>query len=84
MVVEVKPHEQLVVKVNWNRRLTLRNRRFVREQDPGKTSLEDQPLEPNTKPHPVHVTGKRMSQTPTAKTPITWKLQPAPPTTQSY
>ena len=72
MVVEVKPHEQLVVKVNWSRRLTLRNRRFVREQDPGKTSLEDP------------VTGKRTSQTPTAKKPITWKPRPASPTTQRY
>ena len=44
VVVEVKPHEQIVVKVNGSRRLTLRNRRFVCELDPGKTSLEDQHL----------------------------------------
>ena len=40
-VMEVKPHEQIVVKVDGSRRLTLRNRRFVRELDPRKTSLED-------------------------------------------
>ena len=44
VVVEVKPHEQIVVKVNGSRRLMLRNRRFVCELDPGKTSLEDQHL----------------------------------------
>ena len=41
--VVVRPHEQQVVKVDGSRKLTLRNRRFVRELDPGKTSLEDQP-----------------------------------------
>ena len=39
--MEVKPHEKIVVKVDGSRRLTLRNRRFVRELDPRKTSLED-------------------------------------------
>ena len=41
LVVEIRPHEQIVVKVDGSRRLTLRNRRFVRELDPRKTSLED-------------------------------------------
>ena len=41
VVMEVKPHEQIAVKVDGNRRLTLRNRRFVRELDTGKTSSED-------------------------------------------
>jgi hypothetical protein len=36
--MEVKPHEQIVVKVDVSRRLTLRNRRFIRELDPRKTS----------------------------------------------
>ena len=57
--MEVRPHEQLVVKVDGSRRLTLRNRRFVRELDPRKTSLEDQPLKTNTDPLPVPVTGKK-------------------------
>ena len=35
VVVDVRPHEQIVVMV--------RNRRFVRELDPRKTRLEDQP-----------------------------------------
>jgi hypothetical protein len=39
--MEVKPHKQIVVKVDVSWRLTLRNRRFVRELDPRKTSLED-------------------------------------------
>ena len=42
MVVKIRPHEQLVVKVDGNRRLTLRNRRFIRELDPRKTRLGDQ------------------------------------------
>ena len=39
--MEVKPHEQIVIKVDGSRRLTLRNRRFIRELDPGKTSLRN-------------------------------------------
>ena len=42
VVVEIRPHEQVVVKVDASRRLTLRNRRFIRELYPGKTCLEDQ------------------------------------------
>ena len=42
VVVKIRPHEQLVVKVDGNRRLTLRNRRFIRELDPRKTRLDDQ------------------------------------------
>ena len=42
VVVEVRPHEQLVVKVNESRTLTLRNRRFVRELNPEKICLEEQ------------------------------------------
>ena len=59
VVVEVRLHEQLVVNVDRSRKLTLRNRSFVRELDPGKTSLEDQPLRTNTDPLPVPVTGKK-------------------------
>ena len=39
--MEVRPHEQIMVKVDGSRRLTVRNRRFVHELDPRKTSLED-------------------------------------------
>ena len=39
--MEVKPHEQIVVKVDVSWRLTLRNRRFIRELDPRKTNLEE-------------------------------------------
>ena len=42
VVVEIKPHEQVVVKVDGSRRLTLRNRRFIMELNPRKTRLEDQ------------------------------------------
>ena len=31
VIVEIKPHSQLVIKVDGSRRLTLRNRRFVRK-----------------------------------------------------
>ena len=31
IIVEVRPHSQLVIKVDGSRRLTLRNRRFVKE-----------------------------------------------------
>ena len=48
VVLEVRPHEQIVVKVDGSRRLTLRNRRFVRELDPRKTTLEDQQLMTST------------------------------------
>ena len=50
VVVEVRPHEQIVVRVDGSRRLKLRNRRFVRELDPRKTSLEDQHLMTSTNP----------------------------------
>ena len=46
VIMEVRPQEQIVVKVDGSRRLTLRNRRFVHELDPRKTSLED--LRPTT------------------------------------
>ena len=39
--MEVRPHEQIVVKVDGSRRLTLRYRRFVRELDPGGSSTSD-------------------------------------------
>ena len=41
VIMEVKPHEQIVIKVDGSRRLTLRNRRCVRELDPGKASLRN-------------------------------------------
>ena len=33
--------KQIVIKVDGSRRLTLRNRRFVGELDPGKASLRN-------------------------------------------
>ena len=42
MVVENRPHDQVVVKVDGSRWLMLRNRRFIRELNPRKTCLEDQ------------------------------------------
>ena len=39
--MEVKPHEQIVIKVDGSRRLMVRNRRFVRKLDHGKTSLRN-------------------------------------------
>ena len=41
LIMEVRPHEQIVVKVDGSMRLMLRNRSFVRMLDPRKTSLED-------------------------------------------
>ena len=65
VVVEVKPHEQLVVKVDGRRKLT----QEICER--AETSLEDQNLEPNSEPPPVPITGKRKrtSKIPPAKTP---------------
>ena len=48
LVVKVRPHKQVVVKVDGSRRLTLRNRRFIRELDPRKMSL---PRAPVTRAH---------------------------------
>ena len=42
MLVETRPHNLLVVKVDGSRWLTIRNRRFVRELYPMKTCLEDE------------------------------------------
>ena len=82
VVVEVRPHEQIVVKVDGSRKLTFRNRRFVRELDP-RTSLENQPLKTNIDPIPVPVTMKKKKtrQTASAKAPIAWTPTPAPPIT---
>ena len=78
VVVEVRPHEQIVVRVDGSRRLKLRNRRFVRELDPRKTSLEDQHLMTSTNPAPALIPRKmRTRQTAAA----TWTPPPAFPTT---
>ena len=66
VIIEVKPHEQIVIKEDGNRRLTLRNRRFIRELDPGKTSLRN------------HTAGPRRMRH-YDKTPSLWN--PPPPTT---
>ena len=41
MIVEIKPHSQLVIKVDGSRRLTLRNRRFVRKLITGGNDHDD-------------------------------------------
>ena len=41
IVVEVRPNEQIVVKGDGSRRLTLRNRRFLRELNPEKMTTVD-------------------------------------------
>ena len=56
--MEVRPHKQIVVKVDGSRRFTLRNRRFVRELDPRKTRLEDCQPAISTSPTTVAKTGK--------------------------
>jgi hypothetical protein len=43
VIMEVRPYEQIMIKVDGSRRLTLRNRRFVRELDPRKTGLGNHP-----------------------------------------
>ena len=67
--MEVKPHEQIVVKVDVSWRLTLRNRRFIRELDPRKTSLEN--YQPATSATPAQMPRPgRMRQF--AVTPSSW------------
>ena len=39
VIMDVRPHEQIVIKVEGSRRLTLRNRRFIRELDHKKNGL---------------------------------------------
>ena len=78
VVVEVRPHEQIVVRVDGSRRLKLRNRRYVLELDPKKTSLEDQHLMTSTNQAPALIPRKmRTRQT----APATWTPPPTSPTT---
>ena len=78
--MEVRPHEQIVVKVDGSRRLTLRNRRFVGELDPRKTSLEDR--RPTTITTPPQMPGpgriRRYAVTPPAWSPPS-PTTPTPP-----
>ena len=75
--MEVKPHENIVVKVDGSRRLRLKNRRFLRELDPRKTSLEDhQPTTSNdSAPTPRPGKTRQIAVTPPTCTP------PSPSTT---
>ena len=41
VIVEIKPHSQLVIKVDGSRRLTLRNRRFVKKLITGGNNHDD-------------------------------------------
>ena len=50
IIVEARPHEQLVIKVDGSRRLTLRNRRFVKELSPAASGSKVKP--PNHRPTP--------------------------------
>ena len=78
--MEVKPHEQIVVKVDGSRRLTLRNRRFVHGLYPGKTSLEDRHLMTSDTLAPTPRPGKtrQITVTPSKRKPTT-----SPKTTSS-
>ena len=82
VIVEVRPHSQLVIKVDGSRRLTLRNRRFVRELHPGKTTLEEQLPKLNTElPQPKQkkqITTKSPTQSPAQ---IPTRSLPSPDTT---
>ena len=76
--MEVKPNEQIVIKVDWSRRLMLGNRRFVRELDPRETSLKDQHLMTNGASAPTPRPGKTRQL---ALTPPTWTPPSATTTT---
>jgi len=41
--MEVLPHDQYVVRVDGSRRLTRRNRKFLRMYNPASTSIEAKP-----------------------------------------
>ena len=83
--MEVRPDEQIMVKVDGSRRLTLRNSRFVQELDLRKTSLEDrQPLAsttPSQTPRPGRM--RRYTVTPPSwsppSSPTAKQSQPMPP-----
>jgi hypothetical protein len=68
IIMEVKPHEQLVIKVDGSRRLTLRNRRFVKPLYPMKLSMEDQ---------------QQLNLRPAARSPRSTPTPARPPPTQS-
>ena len=54
VIVEIKPHNQLVIKVDGSRRLTLRNRRFVKKltiSQPSHQPLDRLLSTPPSQPH---------------------------------
>ena len=48
VVLENKPHSQVLVRVDGSRRVTLRNRRFIRELNPSLVSQTPQARVPHT------------------------------------
>ena len=69
-VVRIRPHKQPMFKVVGSKKLTVRNRRFVREPEPRNTSLEDQPPMSNMAPPPVSVVNNKKEEHSFHKTPI--------------
>ena len=64
VVVEVRPHEQLVIKVDGSRRLTLRNRRFVKELYPVSSEVKLKPYLTRPTPPPPTLPSKKTQETP--------------------
>ena len=69
-VVGIRPHKQQLIKVDGSKKLTIMNRRLVRELEPRKTSLEDQPPMSNMEPPPVLVVDRKKMTTPSTKTQV--------------
>ena len=78
-IMEVKPHEQIVIKGDGRRRLRHRNRRFVRELDPGKTRLRNHTPRQRRMRHYVETPPLWSPPPPTIITPP----QPTPPETDA-
>ena len=47
-IIDVKPHNQYLVKVNGSGRVTVRNRRFLRKFTPAAMTVNQQPLQTTT------------------------------------
>ena len=47
-IIDVKPHNQYLVKVNGSGRVTVRNRRFLRKFTPAAMTVNQQPLQATT------------------------------------
>ena len=51
MIVDVKPYDQYLVKVDGSGRLTIRNRRFLRTFLPASLTVSSNPQQRNIAPH---------------------------------